>query len=124
MGINRRQCVGGAMARQRFAIACLGLFSLMPIAGCGGDALARHAISGTVNVDGAPLETGNISFQPTEKQPTSSGAFIAGGKFSVPRDGGLTNGTYRVVVNAPMPAIGGTVPTADALPGEPPPPPL
>src|SRR5262245_30354489 len=112
------------MARLRFVLVLfLGLVALS-LGGCGGDPRGRHAIAGSVNVDGAPLEKGNISFQPTEKQTTSSGAVIAGGKFSIPRDGGLTAGKYRVVINAPVQAVGGKVATAEAVPGEPPPPPL
>ena len=94
------------------------------LAGCGGDPLGKHAISGSVKVDSAPLAKGNISFQPTDGQPTSSGAVVSDGKFSVPRASGLAVGKYRVVVNAPVPAVGGKVATADAMPGDPPPPPL
>ena len=31
--------------------------------GCGDDSPGRHAVSGSVKVDGAPLASGNISFQ-------------------------------------------------------------
>jgi hypothetical protein len=108
----------------RAGFALISLAAIGPLVGCGGDPLGRHAISGTVKVDGAPLKKGNISFQPTEQQPTTSGAVVQEGKYSIPRQSGLVTGKYRVVINAPMPAVGGKVPTADALPGEPPPPPL
>jgi hypothetical protein len=91
------------------------------LAGCG-NPLGRYAISGTVTVDGAPLTKGNISFQPTENQPTSSGAVVAGGKFSIPRDSGLAVGKYRVVVNAAVPGTEGKAVLPDAQPGDPPPP--
>lgn len=92
--------------------------------GCSRDPLGRCAISGSVNVDGVPLQVGNIAFQPLEGQPTASGAAVTEGMFSIPRESGLVPGRYRVVINAPMPAVGGKVPTAEAMPGEPPPPPL
>jgi hypothetical protein len=92
--------------------------------GCSRDPLGRFAISGSVTLDGTPLEKGNISFQPIEQQPTASGAVVASGKFVIPRDKGLSAGKYRVVVNAPVGAVGGKVPTAEAMPGDPPPPPL
>src|SRR5262245_59243361 len=76
---------------------------LLLAAGCGGDPLGRHAISGSVKVDGAPLASGNISFQPTEGQPTSGGAVVSAGKYAVPREGGLVAGKYRVSINAPVP---------------------
>jgi hypothetical protein len=107
-----------------------GLFALLLMAtcgwlwGCSRDPLGRHAISGSVTLDGAPLEKGNISFQPTDQQPTASGAVVERGKFSIPRAKGLAAGKYRVVVNASAVAVGGKVPTADAMPGDPPPPPL
>ena len=108
------------MAVRRIAI--WGLAALLLAAGCGDNPLGRHAISGSVTVDGQPLAKGNISFQPTENQPTSSGAVIAGGKFSIPRDSGLAVGKYRVVVNAAVPGTEGKAVPADAQPGDPPPP--
>src|SRR5439155_5234619 len=86
------------------------------------DPLGRHAISGTVNVDGVPLEKGRISFQPIEKQPTSEGGVITGGKFNIPREHGLVPGKYRVEVNAAVPGPAGKQ-DIEAQPGMPPPPP-
>jgi hypothetical protein len=110
------------MAVHRIAIVSLHLAAFWLTGGCGGDPLGRYAISGSVKVDGAPLEKGNISFQPTEEQPTSSGAVVAGGRFSIPRASGLTAGKYRVVVNAAVPGTAGKAIPADAQPGDPPPP--
>lgn len=107
-----------SLCRFTLTLAVLAAFA----AGCSHDPLGRHAISGTVIVDGAPLARGNISFQPTEGQPTSGGAVVTGGKFSVPRDGGLVVGKYRVSINAPVPGTGGKV-DENALPGDPPAPP-
>jgi hypothetical protein len=90
--------------------------------GCSRDPLGRYAISGSVNVDGAPLPNGNISFQPTESQPTSSGAVVTDGRFSIPRESGLVKGKYRVVVNAAVPESEGREIPVDAQPGDPPPP--
>jgi len=90
--------------------------------GCSRDSLGRRAISGTVKVDGIPLAKGHISFQPTEGQPTSSGAVISGGKFSIPPETGLVAGKYRVSINAPVPGTGEKV-EQNVIPGEPTPPP-
>ena len=111
------------MSVRPIAIASLSLVGLWLLIGCGGDTQGKYAISGSVKVDGAPLEKGNIGFEAMQDQRTSSGAVVLGGSFSIPRAKGLAAGKYRVVINAPMPAVGGKVPTADALPGEPPPPP-
>jgi hypothetical protein len=110
------------MAVHRIAIAPLIVTALWLMSGCGGSSQGPYAISGSVNVDGAPLEKGNISFQPTQQQPTSSGAVVSGGKFTVPRESGLMVGNYRVVVNAAVPGTGGQV-NPEALPGDPPAPP-
>ena len=110
------------MALWRNAVSSLVGLALCALAGCGGDPHGRYAISGSVRVDGAPLATGNISFQPTENQPTSSGAVVTGGKFSIPRQSGLVAGKYRVVVNAAVPGTEGKAVPADAQPGDPPPP--
>lgn len=108
------------MAVHRIAMAPVYLAAFLLLQGCGGDPLGRYAISGSVSVDGAPLANGNISFQPTESQPTSSGAVVTGGKFSIPREAGLVAGKYRVVVNAAVPGTEGKVIAADAQPGGPP----
>ena len=107
----------------RIALASLSLIGLGLLGGCGGNPLGRNPISGTVKVDGVPLEKGTISFQPLEDGQTSSGAVISGGNYAIPRDKGLPAGSYRVSINAAAP--GGSRPAlaADAVPGDGPPPP-
>ena len=101
--------------QQRLFAACI--LEIALLTGCGGDPLGRQALSGTVTVDGAPLKQGNLSLQPTEQQPTSSGAMIADGKYVIARDQGLVAGKYRVSINAPVPGTGGE---AAEMPGMPP----
>jgi len=100
----------------RFLLIAVAAFS----AGCAKDPLGRHSIAGTVNVDGAPLPSGHISFHPTEGQATSGGAVVTAGKYAVPREGGLVAGKYRVTINAPAPGTGAvgakTGPPGDAVP--------
>jgi hypothetical protein len=93
------------------------------ISGCGeSDPLGRKAISGTVSFNGAPVEKGNIAFQPVDKSTTSGGSSIQTGKYSVPQKTGLPVGKYRVSIHAPKPGTGGQG-AADAPPGDPPAPP-
>ena len=92
--------------------------SFLLVGGCGGDGLGRHAISGTVTVDGTTVATGNIGFQPMDKGATSGGATINVGKYTIPRDKGLTAGKYRVTINAPKPGTGGEA-QKNVAPGEP-----
>jgi hypothetical protein len=96
---------------------------LLIASGCGeSDPLGRKAISGTVSLNGAPVEKGNISFQPVDKSATSGGAVIEAGKYSIPRQTGLPVGKYRVTINAPKPGTGKET-DKNAMPGEPLPPP-
>jgi hypothetical protein len=101
--------------------ACLFLMCAGLWMGCTGNSAGRYAITGTVNLDGSPLEKGNIGLQPLENGRTSSGAIIAGGKFSIPADKGLPVGKYRVEVHAAAP--GTPPPDPNAAPGSGPPPP-
>jgi hypothetical protein len=86
--------------------------------GCGGDPLGRRAISGGVTVDGSPVEQGNVSFTPADQGTISAGAAITAGKYSVPKEGGLPPGKYRVAINAPKPGTGQAA-QEGVLPGDP-----
>lgn len=79
--------------------------------GCGDAAenpLGRKAVTGTVTLDGAPLDHGAISFQPDNVLGTASsvnaGAMIEGGEYRIPADQGLLPGLYRVSITSPQPA--------------------
>ena len=106
------------MLFQKFKVISFSLCVIGSLCGCGDrDPLGRKAISGTVEVDGKPVEQGSVSFEPVQGT-TSSGGPIVAGKFSIERSMGLPIGKYRVVINAPVPGTGGKVdPTA--LPGDP-----
>jgi hypothetical protein len=73
------------------------------LGGCGGadDDLPRQALSGTVTLDGQPLELGIIQFQPSSAQePLPAGAEIKDGTFTIARDEGPTPGNYRVFITS------------------------
>src|SRR5947207_388596 len=110
------------MGIRRTGCALIGLV-VLHFGGCGGGAAGLYGVSGTVKVDGAPLEKGSISFEATEGQRTSSGAIISGGDFTIPAAHGLPEGKYRIVVHAPTPGTGGANAAAGAAPGDAPPPP-
>jgi len=66
--------------------------------GCGPDnPLGRKPLSGTVTLDGSPLEKGTIEFQPLDGG-VQSGNLISEGKYSIPAHQGATPGKYRVVI--------------------------
>jgi hypothetical protein len=76
--------------------------AVIAAAGCGdsGDGLDRQAIWGTVTLDGKPLESGQIQFQPPPNtaQPVPASGTISAGKYSIPRAEGPVPGTYQVAI--------------------------
>ena len=71
-------------------------------AGCGsGDGLPRESVSGNVTLDGQPLESGLIQFEPTSPDvPTMTGGEIEDGYYSIPRAGGPVPGSYKVLITS------------------------
>ena len=78
------------------------LLFLAAFFGCGStDGLDRQAISGTVTLDGLPITSGAILFEPaTERSGTAVGATVRKGEFTIPRHEGAVPGQYRVRVYA------------------------
>ena len=85
------------------------MFSIVLLAASGlaggcqsGDDLPRQAVKGTVTLDGKPLESGSIQFQPDQAAPgtaaVSAGAEIAAGSYAIDRAQGLTPGRYKVMI--------------------------
>jgi hypothetical protein len=69
------------------------------LAGCGGS--PRLAVTGTVTLDGVPLEEGYIQFRPLPGTPgPTAGAEIVNGRFSIAKEKGTFAGTFRVEITA------------------------
>jgi hypothetical protein len=79
----------------------IGMAFLLLGVGCGKGDRNRNAISGTVQMDGKPLEKGSIRFSPIAgtKGPVSGGA-IENGRYQIPPAVGLVEGRYRVEISA------------------------
>ena len=94
----------GSRKRQRYLSLLPGEMVLVLAVsfGCGSsDGLNRQAISGKVTLDGDPLTSGAILFEPTSKDSgTAVGATIRQGSFAVSRAEGPVPGSYRVRVYA------------------------
>ena len=81
------------------SLPALGL--LIALAGCGPDS-GRLAISGTVELDGVPLDQGAIRLNSSGAGKLfASGAMIQEGEFYIPQEKGLPPGTYLVEISAP-----------------------
>jgi hypothetical protein len=71
-------------------------------AGCGGrgyDGDQRFPLSGTVTVDGEPMELGVIAFMPKGETVRVSGGPVRNGTFSIPEENGANAGSYRVEIH-------------------------
>ncbi len=87
---------------------------LLVLGGCG-DA-GRVAVAGKVLFNGAPLESGTITFIPMSgTESPSAGAPISDGSFTVPGDKGPLPGKFRVEIKSPRKTgkkVNVSVPTA------------
>ena len=68
---------------------------LLMLCGCNAEDIDRVTVSGTVNLDGAPLADGYITLTPQGAGP-SAGAEIVDGRFVFPLAGGPSPGSYKV----------------------------
>jgi hypothetical protein len=76
-------------------LACL-------LIGCSGDPLGRQSVSGTVRLDGQPLDHGSIRFEPQNAAVrVAGGAVIIDGAFSLAKEQGLPPGRYAVSISSP-----------------------
>lgn len=81
-------------------VVLLWSFTGLLLCGCGGaDTGGRVALSGTVNLKGAPLANGTIEFAGQDGSPVTGGT-IVGGKFSIQAAQGLKPGKYLVRISA------------------------
>jgi len=67
--------------------------------GCGGSGIERVEVSGTITLDGKPVESGSVLLIPLEGGPTAGKAFT-GGEFHIAESDGPSPGPYRVEITA------------------------
>src|SRR5262245_13602942 len=88
---------GGSVMRA-VSLGCLTAV-LLGLLGCGDPQKAE--VSGTVQLDGQPIEEGSIQFIPVEGTTgPSAGGTITNGQYHIPRDKGVTVGKNRVELRA------------------------
>ncbi len=77
-------------------LVAIGLCGML---GCSGD--NRSEVSGTVKLNGKPIEEGAINFIPIEgNKGAGAGATITDGKYHIPRSSGVAAGKNRVELRA------------------------
>jgi hypothetical protein len=94
--------------------AFLGL-ALLLAAGCGSRSGNRLAVSGTVTLDGQPVDGGAIVFLPQgdgASDRPKTGAGIEAGRYAIPVEKGPLPGMYRVEIRWPKPT-GKQIPSDD-----------
>jgi hypothetical protein len=75
--------------------------AVFAISGCGPKS-DRLEVTGTITLNGAPLDSGSIRFSSSEGQKlVATGAIIKDGAYQVPQAKGLPPGKYRVEINSP-----------------------
>lgn len=79
----------------RWAVGAF-VIPLLLVAGCGDKGPLRHKVTGTVSLDGQPVETGQVLFIPADGQGPSDACPIVAGKF----EGEVAPGSKRVEITA------------------------
>src|SRR5262245_1912691 len=69
-------------------------------AGCGSQVGGKFQVSGTVNLNGNPLDKGGIRFSAADGSTVASGAMVRQGRYLSPAEKGLPPGKYSVSINA------------------------
>jgi hypothetical protein len=84
----------------RFLILAIAALALISAPGCSPDG-RRVAVSGTITLDGEPLESGSILFVPIEgTMSPSAGSDIVEGDYDVARARGPKAGIFRVEIRS------------------------
>lgn len=100
--IRKQYIIRFVISGEHLAALALLLVGLMlsTLVGCGGTT-GRGPVSGTVTLDGRPLEHGVINFRPVEGNAApGSGGVVIDGSFEIPADKGLRPGKYTVSIAA------------------------
>src|SRR5262245_54714319 len=77
-----------------------GALLAVAVVGCSGDKLKRQPVAGTAKYNSKDIQFGSVRFEPAEGQATTASADIREGRFSVPREAGLSPGKYKVWAQA------------------------
>lgn len=87
------------MKRLAFRLSSFGLLAALAC-GCGGNADGRVSVSGSVSYNGEPVESGSITFVPTDSKKPRAAGEILNGKYTIPADKGPMPGPHKVEILA------------------------
>ena len=87
-------------ARHRLFTSSILLIIAALLAGCSDPYAGRMEVTGTVTLQGEPLNDGSIMFFPLDQQDTPGGAPIVNGEYIIHRQQGLKPGKYLVRLTA------------------------
>lgn len=102
--VNAMRVLPRALSATTFFHGCVCAGILWASLGCSGTSHepARFPVSGTVELDGTPIQSGTITFIPEgATRGPSAGATITEGRYSIPAEGGPVHGAHKVQINAP-----------------------
>ena len=90
--------------RQRLSVAAAAMALGTAICGCGGkspDARPRIAVTGTITLDGQPLDNAVIRFVPlAEVNGPKASVAVTAGRFELPSESGPVAGRHRVEIES------------------------
>ena len=107
--------IGSPVVARCHAMRCVSAIVLAGIVGCGSAKGDRAAVSGHVTYDGAPLQSGQIVFEPVG-QGRMAIAQIVDGQYAIAAERGPTVGDYVVRITASRPT--GEMASAGATGGD------
>src|SRR5262249_5814225 len=111
-----KTCRRGTVMSQAVRTTLMMVAVAVTVAGCaGGDRTPRVPVSGTVTLNGQPLESGQITFIPDTGENVV-GTAIKNGRYSLARSEGPSPGSHRVNIWSQAPT-GKKVPSDPETPG-------
>lgn len=97
VGDSRRLLTRGGLLLVSCAVSCAVTCAM----GCSDEGIERAAVTGSIRLDGEPVQSGTIAFYPAEgTRGPSAGGLIEGGRYRIDSAKGVVLGKSRVEINS------------------------